>query len=284
MLNNLKCKIMKTALSDKTILITGSTDGLGKLVAKHLAMEDATVLIHGRNEQKGNSLVNELTTQTGNSRLKYYNGDFSSLNKVKELCDHILKDQSHIDILINNVGIGKGRYNNRELSDDGIELRFEVNYLSHVLLTEKLLPLLKDKSSSIINVASIGQEPINFKNLMLDSGYDGFLAYRQSKTALIMYTFDLAIRLKENRINVNALHPASLMNTNMVMEDWGHSMTTVEQGAEALENLLLTETTGAYYDGKKMSKAIPQTYDPKARANLRFATRGLLEKFITVSV
>jgi len=275
---------MKTALSDKTILITGSTDGLGKLVAKHLAMEDATVLIHGRNEQKGNSLVNELTTQTGNSRLKYYNGDFSSLNKVKELCDHILKDQSHIDILINNVGIGKGRYNNRELSDDGIELRFEVNYLSHVLLTEKLLPLLKDKSSSIINVASIGQEPINFKNLMLDSGYDGFLAYRQSKTALIMYTFDLAIRLKENRINVNALHPASLMNTNMVMEDWGHSMTTVEQGAEALENLLLTETTGAYYDGKKMSKAIPQTYDPKARANLRFATRGLLEKFITVSV
>jgi len=275
---------MKTALSDKTILITGSTDGLGKLVAKHLAMEDATVLIHGRNEQKGNSLVNELTTQTGNSRLKYYNGDFSSLNKVKELCEHILKDQSHIDILINNVGIGKGRYNNRELSDDGIELRFEVNYLSHVLLTEKLLPLLKDKSSSIINVASIGQEPINFKNLMLDSGYDGFLAYRQSKTALIMYTFDLAIRLKENRINVNALHPASLMNTNMVMEDWGHSMTTVEQGAEALENLLLTETTGAYYDGKKMSKAIPQTYDPKARANLRFATRGLLEKFITVSV
>ncbi len=275
---------MKTALSDKTILITGSTDGLGKLVAKHLAMKDATVLIHGRNEQKGNSLVNELTTQTGNSKLKYYNGDFSSLNTVKELSEHILNDQSHIDILINNVGIGKGRNDSRELSDDGIELRFEVNYLSHVLLTEKLLPLLKDKSSSIINVASIGQEPINFKNLMLDSDYDGFLAYRQSKTALIMYTFDLADRLKENRINVNALHPASLMNTNMVMEDWGHSMTTVEQGAEALENLLFSETTGAYYDGKKLSKAIPQTYDPKARTNLRFATRGLLEKFITVRV
>ncbi len=275
---------MKAALSNMTILITGSTDGLGKLVARHLAMEHATVLIHGRNREKGDSVLNELTIQTGNNKLRYYNGNFSSLNEVNELSEQILKDHNHIDILINNVGIGKGQRNTRELSDDGIELRFEVNYLSHVLLSEKLLPLLKEKTSSIINVASVGQEPINFKNLMLDSGYDGFVAYRQSKTALIMYTFDLAGRLKENGIKVNALHPASLMNTNMVMEDWGHSMTTVDQGAEALENLLFPETTGAYYDGKKLSKAIPQTYDPKARANLRVATRGLLEKYITVNV
>jgi hypothetical protein len=74
------------------------------------------------------------------------------------------------------------------------------------------------------------------------------------------------------------------MNTNMVIEDWGHSITTVEQGAESLENLLFTASTGSYYDGKKLSKAIPQTYDPKARANLRVATRGFLEKYITVSV
>ncbi len=274
---------MKATLSDKTVLITGSTDGLGKLVARHIAEREATVLVHGRNKTKGDSVLNELTQLTGNRKLIYYNGDFSSFSQVMELSEEILKDQDHIDILINNVGIGKGKDNEREISDDGIELRFEVNYLSHVLLTEKLLPLLKD-TSSIINVASVGQESIDFKNLMLDSGYDGFLAYRQSKTALIMYTFDLAARLKENGIKVNALHPASLMNTNMVIQDWGRSSSTVDQGAEAVENLLFTETTGAYYDGKKLSKAIPQTYDPKARANLRFATRTLLEKYITVKV
>ncbi len=275
---------MKADLSNKTILITGSTDGLGKLVARHLAIQNANVLLHGRNKLKGESVLNEITRLTGNKKLKYYNGDFSSFNEVKELSEHIIMDQEHIDILINNVGIGKGQDNKRELSDDGIELRFEVNYLSHVLLTEKLLPLLNDNASSVINVASVGQEPINFNNLMLDSGYKGLLAYRQSKTALIMYTFDLANRLKENGIKVNALHPASLMNTNMVLQDWGHAMTSVEQGAEAVENLLFTETTGAYYDGKKLSKAIPQTYDPKARANLRFAIRSFLDKYITVSV
>jgi NAD(P)-dependent dehydrogenase (short-subunit alcohol dehydrogenase family) len=274
---------MKASLSNKTILITGSTDGLGKLVARHLAMQDTTVLIHGRSKSKGDSVMNELSRFTGNKKLRYYNGDYSSLNEVKELSENIIKDHDHIDILINNAGIGKGPENKRELSDEGIELRFAINYLSQVLLTEKLLPLLKE-SASIINVASVGQEPIDYKNLMLDTGYDGFLAYRRSKTALIMYSFDLANRLKESGIIVNALHPASLMNTNMVLQDWGHTMSTVEQGAEALENLLFIETTGGYYDGEKLSKAIPQTYDPKARANLRVATRGLLEKYITVSV
>lgn len=220
---------MKATLSNKTVLITGSTDGLGKLVARHIAEQDATVLLHGRNKTKGDSVLNELTKLTGNKKLRYYNGDFRSFIQVIELSEEILKEQDHIDILINNVGIGKGKDNEREISDDGIELRFEVNYLSHVLLTEKLLPLFKNKTSSIINVASIGQEPMDFKNLMLDTNYDGFLAYRQSKTALIMYTFDLAARLKENGIKVNALHPASLMNTNMVLEDWGYSQTSVDR-------------------------------------------------------
>lgn len=283
-MNNIKFRVMKATLSNKTVLITGSTDGLGKLVARHIAEQDAIVLLHGRNQTKGDSVLKELTKLTGNKKLRYYNGDFSSLSQVIELSEKILKNEDHIDILINNVGIGKGKDNEREMSDDGVELRFEVNYLSHVLLTEKLLPLLKNNISSIINVASIGQEHIDFKNLMLDTNYDGFLAYRQSKTALIMYTFDLAARLKENGIKVNALHPASLMNTNMVLEDWGHSQTSVEQGAEAVENLLFTDTTGVYYDGKKPAKAIPQTYDPKARAFLRIATRELLGKYITVSV
>jgi NAD(P)-dependent dehydrogenase (short-subunit alcohol dehydrogenase family) len=189
-----------------------------------------------------------------------------------------MKDYEKIDILINNVGIGKGH--ERQLSKDGLEMHFAVNYLSHVLLTEELLPFLKNKTSRIINVASVGQDMIDFKNLMLETGYDGFLAYRKSKTALIMYTLDLAERLRNNGINVNAIHPASLMNTKIVLEDWGQTQSTVEEGAEAVESILLTDKTGEYYDCKKLSKAIDQAYDDEARANLRMVTRDLLKNFV----
>ena len=271
---------MINPLSDKTVLITGSTDGLGKLVAEHLAMQDGIVILHGRNKEKGKLVLAELLDLTKNKNIQYFNGDFSSLQEVKELCDNIKKEHDHIDILLNNVGIGKGKNNKREISQDGFELRFAVNYLAHVLLTELLLPLLMPETSVIINVASIGQETINFDNLMLEKKYDGFFAYKQSKTALIMYTFDLAERLKGKGIKVNVLHPASLMNTKMVLEDWGKSYTTVEQGAEAVENLLSPNTTGAYYDEMHQSKAIAQAYDFWARAKLRKITFKLLEKFL----
>ncbi len=195
-------------------------------------------------------------------------------------------DHNRIDILINNVGIGsgKGTGNVRELSKDGYELRFAVNYLSHVLLTEKLLPLIPPGEGKIINVASVGQEPVNFSDLMIEHHYDGYFAYKQSKTALIMYTFDLAKRLKDQGIRVNVLHPATLMNTKMVMEDWGHSFTTVEQGASAVESLIRSEKTGGYYEGKQQARAIPQAYDPEAREKLREVTQNLLSGYLAKSV
>ena len=273
---------MKEILSGQTILITGSTDGLGKLMAQDLAMQGAIVLLHGRDKEKGKSVLDELSKLAKNNQLKYYNGDFSSLKEVKALSKEILKTQKQIDILINNVGVGSGKAPKvkREISKDGLELRFAVNYLAHVLLTEKLLPILKPGTSQIINVASVGQEPINFEDVMIEKGYDGLFAYRQAKTALIMYTFDLAERLKDKGIKVNAIHPASLMNTKMVMEGWGYSLTTVEQGAEAVENLIFTDTTGKYYDGKILSKAIPQAYDLNARATLKNITDKLLKNFL----
>ena len=271
----------KKPMAGKTVLVTGSTDGLGKLVAHHLAMEDALVLLHGRNKEKGQDVLEELQRLTGNSHLSYYNGDYASLGEVKELAEAIRRDRDHIDVLINNAGVGAGlKTKKREFSRDGIELRLAVNYLAHVLLTEKLLPLLNSETSRIINIASAGQEPIDLKNLMLEKNYEGFFAYCRSKTALIMYTFDLADRLKDKGIKVNALHPASLMNTKMVLEDWDYPMSTVEQGAEALENLLFTESTGEYYDGKRKSKAITQAYDPEARKVLKKATLEILRKYL----
>ncbi len=192
---------MKDSWEGKKILITGSTDGLGKLMARHLAMHNAEVLLHGRNESKGNKVLDEINALCPDCSLKYYNADYSSLQEVNSLSLKILEEHDHLDVLINNVGIGRGlpTNNHRELSKEGIELRFAVNYLAHVLLTEKLLPILKPPTSHIINVASVGQAPLDFDNLMLDHHYDGLLAYHRSKAAMIMYTFDLAERLKEIR-------------------------------------------------------------------------------------
>jgi NAD(P)-dependent dehydrogenase (short-subunit alcohol dehydrogenase family) len=271
---------MKKPVAGKIILITGSTDGLGKLVARNLLEKNATILLHGRNKEKGKMVLEQLKELTGNEKIEYYNADLSSLKEVKQFSETIIKEQEHLDVLINNAGIGRGIDNKRELSKDGIELRFAVNYLSHVLLTEKLLPIVTPKTGRIINVSSVGQEPVNFDDLMLEKHYDGYYAYKQSKAAQIMYTLDLAERLKDQGIKVNAVHPSSLMNTKMVLDEWGYSLSTVEQGASAVENLIHVDTTGAYYDKILLSKAIPQVYNLKARQTLTLITNDLLKNYL----
>ncbi len=268
----------------KVILITGSTDGLGKLVALHLAKDGATVLLHGRDKKKGNEILNDIRRISGDDKSEYFNADLSSLKQVKSLAAEVTERHQHIDIFINNAGIGGGPKVNqgRELSVDGYELRFAVNYLATFLLTREMLPVLKNNGTRIINVASVGQEPINFDDVMLEHHYDGFRAYRQSKLAMIMFTFDLASELKDTGITVNAMHPASLMNTKMVLEYFGRSMTTVEEGAEALEYLAvspeITNVTGTYFEGKRQAKANPQAYDSEARKKLKDLSEKLIKK------
>lgn len=271
-------------VNGKTIFISGSTDGLGRLIAEHMVMQNATVLVHGRDEKKGLSVRNELSRLRPRVNINYYNADFSSLQQVSDLGEQLTAEQKNIDILINNAAIGSGKMqgNNRELSTEGIELRLAVNYIAQVLLTEKLLTLLKP-GSVIINVASVAQARIDFHDMQLAKAYDGYHAYARSKTALVMYTFDLADRLKEKQILVNAVHPASLMNTKMVLKDWGYTLSTVEQGSEAVENLISPTGTGMYFDGKKQGKVISQAYDTAARQQLQKYTWNVIGKFLTVS-
>jgi len=268
----------------KTVLITGATDGLGKLVAQRIAARGDRVLLHGRNPAKGKALVDEIHKATGNPDLHYFNADLASLRQAHDLAAAVLKSQARLDVLVNNAGIGPVSTDSpRRESPEGNELFFAVNYLSGCMLARELLPLLrKSAPARIVNVASIGQQALDFDDLMLQKGYDDARAYRQSKLAQIMFTFDLAAELQDSGITVNCLHPAMLMNTGMVSGSkyFPGPMTTIEQGADALEQLILSpklaSVTGAFYNGLEPGKANDQAYDAAARGRLRELTAALI--------
>ena len=268
-------------VDEAVILVTGATDGLGKRVAHDLAAQGATVLLHGRDLGRTEETACEIG-ETGRNRPRYYLADLSSLDEVRRLAHEVRMENDRLDVLVNNAGIGSGPSggDRRQESEDGFELRFAVNYLSHFLLTRLLLPLVKDSAPArIVNVASAGQAPIDFDDVMLERGYSGWRAYSQSKLAQIMFTFSLAERLEGAGVTVNALHPASLMDTKMVFEAFGRNMTTVEEGADATERLILSAdldgVSGRYFDGQREARADEQAYDPAARERLWTLSEGL---------
>ena len=260
-----------------TILITGSTDGLGKEVARRLATKGWTVFLHGRTPEKGDALLAEISAASGNDTLRYFNADLSSLADVRRLAGEVMAATDRLDVLVNNAGIGPRTPDSpRALSTDGFELFFAVNYLAGYLLARELLPLLeKSAPSRLINVASLAQAPVRFDDVMLEKDYSDGLAYRQSKLAQILHANDLADQLAGTGVTVNSLHPATLMNTKMVLDSTAlpDSMTTVDDGADALEYLVssnaLDGVSGVYFDRQEPARADDQAYDEQARKQLR---------------
>jgi NAD(P)-dependent dehydrogenase (short-subunit alcohol dehydrogenase family) len=262
------------ALDEQTILITGSTDGLGLELAKRVAGKCATLVVHGRDPQRLERALTAIGGAAHRDRLHGVLADFSSLEDVRRLARDVDREFERLDVLINNAGIAGPA--ERQESADGFELTLAVNYLSHFLLTLELLPRLRASAPArIVNVASIGQAPLDFDNVMLQRRYDGFLAYRQSKLAQITFTFELAERLRADRVGdvtVNALHPATLMDTKMVREWFGRAHATVDEGVEAMLRLVaepgLEGVSGRYFNGLSESTAHEQAYDPEARRRL----------------
>ena len=263
-------------LAGKTVLITGSTDGVGKLVAQRLAQAGAHVLLHGRSRDKGQRVLAEIRAATGSERLEFHLADLASLSEVRGLADMVSVRHERLDLLINNAGIGFGPRGapRREASRDGHELRFAVNYLSGFFLTHLLLPTLRRSAPArIVNVSSAGQHPIDFEDVMVTRGYEGTRAYRQSKLAQIMFTIDLAEQLRDTGVTVNCLHPATFMNTNMVIEAGYAPTSSVDEGADAILQLAVSAElegkTGLYFDGQRPVRANAQAYDATARQRLR---------------
>jgi len=261
------------AANNRTVLITGSTDGVGRRVAERMAAKGTTVLIHGRDQARAERLLAEIREAGGAGT--FHLADFSSLAAVRAMAEAVRRQNDRIDILINNAGIGVGKSGSgRQISHDGHELRFAVNYLSGYLLTHLLLPLLKVSSQArIVNVASVGQRPLNFADVMLAHEYSGARAYGQSKLAQIMFTFDLAQELQGSSVTANCLHPATYMDTTMVRADGISPVSSVAAGADAILHLAssveMEGRTGLYFDGLHPSRANAQAYEITARERLR---------------
>ncbi|MDX8538361.1 SDR family oxidoreductase [Mesorhizobium abyssinicae] len=269
-------------LKDKTVLITGSTDGVGRMVAERLGASGARVLVHGRDEGRGKAVASAIEAAGGKAELLV--ADLSSLAEVRRLAEAVRARTNRLDILINNAGIGTaGEGAKRQVSADGYELRFAVNYLAGFLLTSELLPLLKASAPArIVNVASAGQQAIDFDDVMLTRNYSGVRAYCQSKLAQILFTVDLAEDLEGSGVTVNALHPASYMDTTMVRQAGVTPWSSVETGADAILNLAtspaLEGRSGHYFDGQRESRADAQAYDEKARRQLHSLSLELIER------
>ncbi|MFB9948858.1 SDR family NAD(P)-dependent oxidoreductase [Rhizobium puerariae] len=267
------------ATGKRTILITGSTSGMGRRLAERLAAPGTTILVHGRNRQRGEEVMKAVEDAGGEAR--FYAADFSSLADVGNLADAVMKDNDRLDVLVNNAGIYLGEPETRQLSADGHELRFAINYLAPFALTHRLVPLLtKSRPARIVNVSSAGQNAIEFDNVMLERSYSHQRAYGQSKLALIMFTIDIAEELKGSGVTANAVHPANYMDTPMTRDAGISPWNSVDEGADAVLHLInspqLAETTGMYFSGGGQSRASSQAYDTAARARLRALSRQLV--------
>ena len=260
-------------------LVTGATDGIGRGVAMRLAQSGAQVLLHGRSAARLAETEREIKAKTKNKRLEVFQADFSCLADVRRLAAEIKDRHDGLDVLINNAGVGRGPRNRqqREVSRDGHELRFQVNHLAPFLLTHLLLPLLVNSAAArpparIVNVASASQDAIDFDDVMLEQAYDGTRAYSQSKLAMVMATMEWAARFDPRDMTINALHPGSLLDTKIVREAWGHAAGPVETGVESECHLALSPelegVSGQYFDEKRTAHTHPQAFDEEARQRL----------------
>jgi len=226
----------------KTILITGSTDGIGFLTAKTLSAQGHTVLLHGRNAAKLEAAKDDLGGDT-----RTYQADLASLEATTDLASAILADHDRIDILINNAGVLK-------ISDpvlaNGQDVRFVVNTLAPYVLTRALLPIMP-KDGRVINLSSAAQAPVSIEAMKGGVPLDDMEAYAQSKRAITVWSQELARELPDGPA-VFAVNPGSLLASKMVKEGFGIAGNDLQIGADilcrvALDDAFATET-GRYWD------------------------------------
>lgn len=263
----------------KTILITGSTDGIGQLAARELAQDGHELYLHGRNPEKLATVIAEIKESSQNENISGYVADLSDLAAVRQMARQVNEDLPRLDILINNAGVLKSA---RPLTQDGLDMRMVVNYLAPYLLTRELLPLLRQSEAArLINLSSAAQAPVSEK--VLNGAEQGSQqeTYAQSKLALTMWSFHLAKVQPE--LCVIAVNPGSLLDTRMVRESYGRSWSPASKGADILYNLALSDeyrtASGKYFDNDRgnFARAHADAYNETKVNRLIGWTDNLLE-------
>ncbi len=252
-----------------TVLVTGSTDGIGKETARQLAQLGATVIVHGRSAERCQAACADIRTTTGNLNVDCVVADLSSQRQVRQLAADIIARYDRLHVLINNAGMILLQ---RQLSEDGLEMSFAVNYLAPFLLTNLLLDLLKRSAPArIVNVSSTVHydAPLKFDNLQGERHYNGVEAYKVAKLGNVLFTYELAERLKGTGVVVNSLHPGTV-TTKLLSTGWGWSNGLSPAQGAALSVYLATspemeQVTGNYYESKSAGGASPKARDVKLR-------------------
>ncbi len=254
----------------KTVLVTGSTDGLGRELARSLAAQGAHVIVHGRNAERGQALVAEIGA-TGKGSATFIAADFSSLAAVRDFADRVAREHPRLHLLVNNAGIALGAREPRRTSADGHELQFAVNYLAGWVLVHRLRSSLEAAAPArIVNVASGSAHPIDFGDVMLARPGASARGYGQSKLAQISMTRALAPSFARSGITMVAAHPATRMDTTMVRGLGATPESTVAQGRDHVLGLIIAPRLqpGAYYRDGRPAAPHPQADDAAARARL----------------
>ena len=256
-------------MKDKIVLVTGSTDGIGKETALQLAALGATVLVHGRDAKRCQTTRDEIRETTGNSNVDFFVADLSSQKQVRQMAADIIARYDRLHVLINNAGVILLK---RQLTEDGLETTFAVNHLAPFLLTHLLLDLLKKSAPArIINVSSTVHydEQIKFDNLQGERDYYGLGAYKVSKLGNVLFTFELAERLKGTGVTANCLHPG-VVATKLLGTGWGWTNGLSSAQGAALSVYLASspeveQVSGKYFEHTSPGGASPKANDLKLR-------------------
>ena len=267
-------------MEKKTILVTGSTDGIGRATARALLRQGQRVIIHGRNAEKGHQVVKDLGRETGTEAVDLLIADLSSQEAIRRLSDEILSHHPLLDVLINNAGTYQM---SRQLTEDRMEMTFAVNYLSPFLLTARLMDAIKLAAPSrIVNVASSAHRDvsaIDWNNLQGEKKYEPWEAYSLSKFAMVTFTYRLSEILEGTGITVNCLHPG-VINTKLLRSAFPEIPgASPEEGAKTSVCLATSPkvngVSGKYYEEMRLVRSEPLTYEKDIQERLWRLAEGL---------
>ncbi len=263
----------------RTILVTGSTDGIGKQTAVELAEQGHVIIVHGRSLEKSSAVRNEIIQLSGNDQVWAFGADLTDFNEISRMTDALKEKFSHLDVLINNAGVFE---NEKVILFNGLERTFMVNYLASFVLTMDLLGLLKaSPSGRIVNVSSMAQSgSIDFDNLNGEKYYDSYNAYAVSKLENVLFTYKLDRILKDSSVTVNCLHPG-VVSTKLLHAGWGMGGVDLHSGAQnSIFAAIATEmegVSGKYLVNKKAVSSAAISYDKRVQDRLWEISLQLVE-------